>query len=78
MPWKAILTSTEVVAILVGHFACNWGDYTLQAMLPTYMSTVQNFDIASVSCHVLISTLNDWILIMWEETELELQKRVLN
>jgi len=45
--WKKILTSPQVFAILLSQFCCNWSDYTLQTMLPTYMATVQNVDLAA-------------------------------
>ena len=36
-PWKAILTSPPVWAIVVSHFTDNWGFYTLLTQLPTFM-----------------------------------------
>ena len=43
------MTSPQVFAILLAHFCSAWGDYTLQSMLPTYMATIQNFDLTNVS-----------------------------
>jgi len=45
--WIKILTSPEVLAITISIFCSAWSDYTLQTMLPTYMATIQNFDLAA-------------------------------
>lgn len=37
-PWKAILTSTAVWAIVASHFSENWGFYTLLTQLPTFLN----------------------------------------
>ena len=39
-PWRSILTSVPVWAIVLGHSASNWGNYTLNQQLPTYLSNV--------------------------------------
>jgi ACS family sodium-dependent inorganic phosphate cotransporter len=36
-PWKEIFTSLPVLAIVVAHFAENWGFYTLLTQLPKFM-----------------------------------------
>ncbi|XP_018336581.1 sialin isoform X2 [Agrilus planipennis] len=46
-PWGKILTSWAVWAIIIAHFAENWGFYTLLTQLPTFMKTVLNFDLSS-------------------------------
>ncbi|CAH0749926.1 unnamed protein product [Diatraea saccharalis] len=43
-PWRAMLTSGPVWAIVVAHFSENWGFYTLLTFLPTYMKDVFLFD----------------------------------
>jgi len=72
--WKKILTSPQVFAILMAQLCCNWSDYTLQTMLPTYMATIQNFDLAASGllsslpflCEFLVITaigpITDWLL----------------
>jgi len=45
--WKKILTSPEVFAITISVLCSGWSDYTLQIMLPSYMATIQNFDLAA-------------------------------
>ncbi|XP_057337774.1 vesicular glutamate transporter 2.1-like [Microplitis mediator] len=42
-PWKSILTSPAVWAIVAAHFSENWGFYTMLTQLPTFMSDVLNF-----------------------------------
>ncbi|KAK0182538.1 hypothetical protein PV327_000667 [Microctonus hyperodae] len=42
-PWKAILTSAPVWAIVAAHFSENWGFYTMLTQLPTFMSDVLDF-----------------------------------
>ncbi|XP_043271667.1 sialin isoform X2 [Venturia canescens] len=42
-PWKAMLKSGPVWAIVAAHFSENWGFYTMLTQLPTFMSDVLNF-----------------------------------
>lgn len=37
VPWKSILRSAPVWAIVVSHFSENWGFYTLLTQLPKYL-----------------------------------------
>ncbi|XP_025833023.1 sialin [Agrilus planipennis] len=46
-PWKKILTSLPVWAIIFSHFCENWGFYTLLTQLPRFMREMLNFDISS-------------------------------
>merc|ERR1719342_541924 len=45
-PWKDILTSVPVWAIVLGHTASNWGNYTLNQQLPTYLSNVLRYSLS--------------------------------
>ncbi|XP_064594982.1 vesicular glutamate transporter 2-like [Liolophura sinensis] len=45
VPWKAILTSVPVWAIVAAHFAENWGFYTWLTLLPTFMNDILGFDL---------------------------------
>ena len=62
VPWRGIFTSPYVYAIILPHFASNWGNYTLLTMLPTYMATVLKFDLSAVSVtyvvffHIIFNT----------------------
>ncbi|KAG8291695.1 hypothetical protein J6590_054428 [Homalodisca vitripennis] len=46
-PWKSILTSTPVWALVTMHLCHNWGYWTLATMLPIYFHHVLGFDIKS-------------------------------
>ncbi|XP_018336577.1 sialin isoform X2 [Agrilus planipennis] len=46
-PWKDILSSAPVWAIIVSHFSENWGFYTLLTQLPKFMKEALHFDLAS-------------------------------
>ncbi|XP_052254003.1 sialin-like isoform X2 [Dreissena polymorpha] len=43
-PWRSILTSLPVWAIVAAHFAENWGFYTWLTELPTFMNDVLHFN----------------------------------
>lgn len=47
-PWKTILTSIHLWAILVAHLGHSWGLSMLLTELPTYMKTVLHFDLKAV------------------------------
>lgn len=44
-PWKSILTSVPVWAIIAANFSENWGFYTFLTQLPKYMKDILKFDI---------------------------------
>ncbi|XP_031735090.1 sialin isoform X1 [Anarrhichthys ocellatus] len=45
IPWRAIVSSRPLWAIVVAHFSYNWTFYTLLTLLPTYMNDVLGFSI---------------------------------
>ncbi|XP_065056224.1 sialin-like [Rhopilema esculentum] len=45
VPWKELLTSVPVWAIIIAHFTENWGYYTLLTSLPTYLKLMLKFDL---------------------------------
>uniref|UniRef100_A0A3B4A4M1 Sialin n=1 Tax=Periophthalmus magnuspinnatus TaxID=409849 RepID=A0A3B4A4M1_9GOBI len=45
VPWRSILTSVPLWAIVVVHFSYNWTYYTFLTLLPTYMKDVLGFSI---------------------------------
>ncbi|RNA37043.1 Vesicular glutamate transporter 1 [Brachionus plicatilis] len=45
IPWSKILRSAPVWAIVIAHFAENWGFYTMLTEMPTFLSDVLNFQI---------------------------------
>ena len=54
-PWKSMMTSKPVWAIIVAHFAENWGFYTLLTGMPTFMKDVLGKNIFIVLHTVEIS-----------------------
>jgi hypothetical protein len=55
IPWCSIAKSMPNYAIIVSNVTSDWGAYTLLTNIPSYISDVLKFDIASVSI-VLFST----------------------
>jgi len=49
MPWRQIITSRPVWAIIVANFCVDWGLYTYLTNIPTFFYEVLFFDITSVS-----------------------------
>ncbi|XP_034464146.1 sialin isoform X2 [Hippoglossus hippoglossus] len=49
IPWRAIVTSRPLWAIVVAHFSYNWTFYTLLTLLPTYMNDILGFSIQQVT-----------------------------
>ncbi|GBM03560.1 Sialin [Araneus ventricosus] len=45
VPWKAILSSRFVWALVITSFGQGWGFYTLLTELPTYLAQILHFDI---------------------------------
>jgi len=45
IPWIRLLSNTAVWAIIVNHFANNWGFYILLTWLPKYLSDALHFDL---------------------------------
>lgn len=48
IPWREIMCSVPVWAMLLSHFANTWGHNTLKAEGPKYLHSVLHFDIHSV------------------------------
>jgi len=46
IPWTKILLSPQVWGIVLGHAASNWGNYTLNQQLPTYLGNVLRFSLS--------------------------------
>ncbi|XP_060064488.1 sialin-like [Ylistrum balloti] len=44
-PWRGILTSSAMWAIMLAVFCQSWGAYISVTVLPTYMNKIQRFDI---------------------------------
>lgn len=48
IPWKEILTSAPVWAIVFAHFAENWGFYTFLTEMPTFLSETIKYKIDKI------------------------------
>ena len=44
-PWRAMLTSRAVWAIIIAHFTENWGFYTLLTSLPMFLRDVLDYSL---------------------------------
>ncbi|RUS91220.1 hypothetical protein EGW08_001026, partial [Elysia chlorotica] len=63
LPWRAILTSGAVWAIVVGHACGNYGAYMLLTKIPAYMKEVLKFDIKSNGLYSMLPYLTFWFVI---------------
>lgn len=48
VPWRSVFTSKAIWACFIGHFAGDWGAYTMATSLPLYMNDVMGFDLTAV------------------------------
>ncbi|XP_053987943.1 putative inorganic phosphate cotransporter isoform X1 [Hylaeus volcanicus] len=74
VPWRHILTSVPVYALITAQIGHDWGFFTLVNDLPKYMSNVLNYPIKSNGllsslpyltmwlCSVITSCLADWMI----------------
>jgi len=53
-PWKALLTSAPVWALVVAHFCNNWSLYVLLSWLPTFVNKGLGVDYAAVGWYTMI------------------------
>jgi ACS family sodium-dependent inorganic phosphate cotransporter-like MFS transporter 5 len=47
IPWRRVLTSGPLLALVIAHCGQNWGFYTILFQLPTYFSSILGFDITN-------------------------------
>lgn len=47
IPWKALLTSKAVYAIVISQAALNWGFNTMLTHMPTFLADTLNYNLAS-------------------------------
>ncbi|XP_012695874.1 sialin [Clupea harengus] len=64
IPWRSILTSMPLWAIVVAHFSYNWTFYTLLTLLPTYMNDILGFSIQQNGMLSALPYLGCWILAL--------------
>ena len=61
-PWKRMLTSKAVWAIILAHFAENWGFYTLLTGLPMFMRDVLQYKLDQVMENAIKLKVNSFFL----------------
>ncbi|XP_059484307.1 putative inorganic phosphate cotransporter isoform X2 [Neocloeon triangulifer] len=67
-PWKAILTSVPMWALIVVHCAQNWGFWTLLTEIPSYMDGVLGFNLKANGLLSALPYLGLWafgLIISW-------------
>ncbi|CAD7015106.1 unnamed protein product [Ceratitis capitata] len=62
VPWRGILTSLPVWALVVARSAHSWGFSTLQAEIPTYMKGVLNMDMKKNALYSALPYLAMWCM----------------
>jgi MFS transporter, ACS family, solute carrier family 17 (sodium-dependent inorganic phosphate cotransporter), other len=63
VPWKALMTSMPVWAIIVAHFCNNWSLYVLLSWLPTFVNKGLGFDYASVGWITMIPHIASFLFL---------------
>lgn len=61
IPWKRLLSSRHVWALIINHFCSNWGFYVLLAWLPSYFRTQLELSIASAGLYSALPWLTMFI-----------------
>jgi ACS family sodium-dependent inorganic phosphate cotransporter len=63
VPWKALLTSMPIWAIIVTHFCNNWSLYVLLSWLPTFVNKGLGVDYASVGWFTMIPHVSSFVFL---------------
>jgi MFS family permease len=63
VPWKALLSSAPVWAIIVAHFCNNWSLYVLLSWLPTFVNQGLGVDFAAVGWVTMIPNVAAFIFL---------------
>jgi ACS family sodium-dependent inorganic phosphate cotransporter len=63
VPWKALLTSMPVWAIIVAHFCNNWSLYVLLSWMPTFVNKGLGVDYASVGWVTMIPSIASFFFL---------------
>lgn len=69
IPWRPLLRSTAVWAIIINHFCSNWALYVLLAWLPSYFKTTFNVSLANAGllsaapwgAYFLMANVSGWV-----------------
>jgi len=63
VPWKALLTSMPVWAIIVAHFCNNWSLYVLLSWMPTFVNKGLGVDYAAVGWVTMIPSIASFFFL---------------
>ena len=63
-PWRGLLTSVPLWGCVLGHAASNWGNYTLNQQLPTYLSNVLRFSLSFQGLLASLCYLAQWLVCL--------------
>ncbi len=63
VPWRALLSSMPVWAIIVAHFCNNWSLYVLLSWLPTFVNQGLGVDYASVGWVTMIPHIGSFVFL---------------
>lgn len=63
VPWRHILNSPPVWAVMICHVTYNWSWYSLITCMPTYMSRVLGFDMFDVSFSNAVSVVHNFEIV---------------
>lgn len=63
VPWRALMTSMPVWAIIVAHFCNNWSLYVLLSWLPTYVNKGLGVDYAAVGWVTMIPHISSFVFL---------------
>merc|ERR1719186_2207040 len=61
-PWRNIFTSIPVWGIVLGHTASNWGNYTLNQQLATYLTNVLRYSLSFTGLLASLCFLLQWLV----------------
>ncbi len=62
-PWRELLTSLPVWAIIVSHFCTNWASYVLLSFLPKYLVEGLGVDFAAVGLFAMLPALVSFLAL---------------
>ncbi|CAH0563482.1 unnamed protein product [Brassicogethes aeneus] len=61
-PWKAIFTSSPLLAITIGHAGNNWGFWTLLTEIPSYLKSIFDYKLKTVALLDALAYFAMWTL----------------
>ncbi|XP_033103081.1 sialin-like [Anneissia japonica] len=79
VPWLTIFTSPPVLAIVIGYFSSDFGEYILFTDTPTFLSSVLGYDFQTVAVSVLIMCIlkPPFMVLSWKFMDFLIQRGYL-